>query len=111
MVHSDRPKHAYLNPMPDSRIRFVENMCFENRVCTGSGRRTSALKIFKISSGLGPPLGIINNKSYLTTGSREARPVTSKMKAHREFVFYDNRIKKGESHDTLKLRSSEKKSM
>ncbi len=21
MVHSDRPKHAYLNPMPDSRIR------------------------------------------------------------------------------------------
>ena len=21
MVHSDRPKHAYLSPMPDSRIR------------------------------------------------------------------------------------------
>ena len=21
MIHSDRPKHAYLNPLPDSRIR------------------------------------------------------------------------------------------
>jgi hypothetical protein len=23
VVHSDRPKHAYLHPMPDSRIRHV----------------------------------------------------------------------------------------
>ena len=32
-----------------------ENTYFENRVCTGSGRRTPALKFIKNSYGLAPP--------------------------------------------------------
>ncbi len=38
MVHSDRPKHSYLNPMPDSRMRSRHGFD-TGKVNIGSGPR------------------------------------------------------------------------
>ncbi len=75
MVHSDRPKHAYLSPMPDSRIRPLACVAGKYKTSTGSAACTdgSADPLSDILS-LNPAYLIASTESWDSSQNRFMDP-------------------------------------